>query len=186
MIIAASIYSRILGLAGLPNQLHDLLAGNSASFWSIMLLYVLLVIFLGSTIDTASIILIEFQIFSLARLLRKTVIRNVAKDNITDVIKCYLAEDMNPRRREITALLVDYMHAFARETNLTHEEWWFGIDFLEGSAAIETEYHHEFVRAYDLLGLSSLVDMDAYMRAPPVLTLRICKTSSRDRATGRS
>ena len=38
LITAASIYSRMLGLAGLPNQLEDLLVGSAASFWVIMLL----------------------------------------------------------------------------------------------------------------------------------------------------
>lgn len=63
LITAASIYSRMLGLAGLPNQLQDLLAGNSASFWTIMLLYILLMIFLGTILDTASIILIVVPLF---------------------------------------------------------------------------------------------------------------------------
>ncbi|WP_299984864.1 TRAP transporter large permease [uncultured Ruegeria sp.] len=63
LITAASIYSRMLGLAGLPNQLQDLLAENSASFWSIMLLYVLLMLFLGTLLDTASIILIVVPLF---------------------------------------------------------------------------------------------------------------------------
>jgi tripartite ATP-independent transporter DctM subunit len=63
LITAASIYSRMLGLAGLPNQLQDLLAGNAASFWTIMLLYVLLMLFLGTLLDTASIILIVVPLF---------------------------------------------------------------------------------------------------------------------------
>ena len=63
LITAASIYSRMLGLAGLPNQLQDLLAGNSASFWAVMLLYVLLMLFLGTLLDTASIILIVVPLF---------------------------------------------------------------------------------------------------------------------------
>jgi C4-dicarboxylate transporter DctM subunit len=63
LITAASIYSRMLGLAGLPNQLQDILAGNSASFWTIMLLYVLLMLFLGTLLDTASIILIVVPLF---------------------------------------------------------------------------------------------------------------------------
>jgi len=63
LITAASIYSRMLGLAGLPNQLQDLLAGSSASFWTVMLLYVLLMIFLGTILDTASIILIVVPLF---------------------------------------------------------------------------------------------------------------------------
>ena len=63
MITAASIYSRMLGLAGLPNELADMLAGNQAGFWKIMLLYVLLMLFLGTLLDTASIILIVVPLF---------------------------------------------------------------------------------------------------------------------------
>ena len=63
LITAASIYSRMLGLAGLPNQLQDLLAGHSASFWTIMALYVVLMLFLGTLLDTASIILIVVPLF---------------------------------------------------------------------------------------------------------------------------
>ncbi|MEP6267872.1 MAG: dioxygenase, partial [Paracoccaceae bacterium] len=85
--------------------------------------------------------------------------RNVTKDNITDVFKSYMAKDMNPRTREILNALVQHMHDFARETKLTHDEWRQGIAFLEGCAAIETEDHHEFVLASDVLGMSSLVDM---------------------------
>ncbi len=85
--------------------------------------------------------------------------RNVTKDNITDVFRSYMAEDMPPRTREIMSALVQHMHDFARETNLTHEEWGQGIAFLQGCAAVETEDRHEFVLASDVLGLSSLVDM---------------------------
>ena len=63
LITAASIYSRMLGLAGLPNQLEDMLVGNQANFWTIMLLYVLLMLFLGTLLDTASIILIVVPLF---------------------------------------------------------------------------------------------------------------------------
>jgi hydroxyquinol 1,2-dioxygenase len=85
--------------------------------------------------------------------------RNVTKDNITEVFKGYMADDMAPRTREIMGSLVQHLHDFARETNLTHDEWRQGIAFLEGCAAIETEDRHEFVLASDVLGVSSLVDM---------------------------
>lgn len=85
--------------------------------------------------------------------------RTVTKDNITDVFKGYLSDDMNPRMREVMESLVKHLHDFARETQLTHEEWRTGIAFLEGCAAIESEDRHEFVLASDVLGLSSLVDM---------------------------
>lgn len=85
--------------------------------------------------------------------------RNITKDNITDVFKGYMADEMDPRMREVMGGLVTHLHAFAREVNLTHDEWRAGIAFLEGCAAIETEDRHEFVLASDVLGLSSLVDM---------------------------
>ncbi|MGH1578818.1 dioxygenase [Planktotalea sp.] len=85
--------------------------------------------------------------------------RTVTKDNITDVFMSYMSGDTNPRMREVMGSLVKHLHDFARETNLTHEEWRTGIAFLEGCAAIESEDRHEFVLASDVLGLSSLVDM---------------------------
>lgn len=85
--------------------------------------------------------------------------RNVTQDNITEVFRGYMSEDMNPRMREIMSSLVQHLHDFARDTKLTHDEWRAGIAFLEGCAAIETEDRHEFVLASDVLGLSSLVDM---------------------------
>ncbi|WP_253284224.1 dioxygenase [Ruegeria sp. HKCCD6228] len=71
----------------------------------------------------------------------------------------YLSKDTDPRMREIIGSLVKHLHDFARETNLTHDEWRAGIAFLEGCAAVESEDRHEFVLASDVLGLSSLVDM---------------------------
>ena len=85
--------------------------------------------------------------------------RDVTKDNITDVFMGYVSKDTDPRTREIIGSLVQHLHDFARETKLTHEEWRAGIAFLEGCAAIETEDRHEFVLASDVLGMSSLIDM---------------------------
>jgi hydroxyquinol 1,2-dioxygenase len=85
--------------------------------------------------------------------------RNITKDNITDVFNAYMAASTDARTREVMGSLVKHLHDFARDVNLTHDEWRTGIGFLEGCAAIETEDHHEFVLASDVLGLSSLVDM---------------------------
>ena len=63
LITAASIYSRMLGLAGLPNMLGDIIAQNQLSFTAIMVIYVGLMLFLGTLLDTASIILIVVPLF---------------------------------------------------------------------------------------------------------------------------
>jgi len=85
--------------------------------------------------------------------------RNVTKDNITDVFMGYMGQDVNPRLREVMQSLVSHLHAFAKEVNLTHDEWQKGIAFLEKSGEISDAERHEFVLLSDVLGLSSLVDM---------------------------
>lgn len=63
LITAASIYSRMLGLAGLPNQLGEYMSNSDAGLYQIMFIYVLLMLFLGTLLDTASIILIVVPLF---------------------------------------------------------------------------------------------------------------------------
>lgn len=63
LIAMASFYSRMLGYAGLPNQLDALLQEWDLSFFEIMLLYVVLMLVLGTLLDTASIILIVVPLF---------------------------------------------------------------------------------------------------------------------------
>ncbi|EBA03540.1 TRAP dicarboxylate transporter- DctM subunit [Rhodobacteraceae bacterium HTCC2150] len=63
LIMMASFYSRMLGYAGLPNELDSLLQSMELSFFQIMLIYVLLILVLGTLLDTASIILIVVPLF---------------------------------------------------------------------------------------------------------------------------
>lgn len=85
--------------------------------------------------------------------------RNVTRDNITDIFMSYVAKDSDLRTREIMGGLVKHLYDFARETKLTHDEWCKGIAFPVACATIESEDRHEFVLTSDVLGLSSLVDM---------------------------
>ncbi len=63
LIIAASIYSRMLGIAALPTMFGEWLATLQMSFAGFMALYVLLLLALGTIFDTASIILIVVPLF---------------------------------------------------------------------------------------------------------------------------
>lgn len=85
--------------------------------------------------------------------------RDVTKDNLTDVFNSYMGPDVNPRLREVMSSLVTHLHAFAKDVNLTHPEWEQGISFLERAGEISNKERHEFVLLSDVLGLSSLVDM---------------------------
>ncbi|WP_370320341.1 TRAP transporter large permease [Oricola sp.] len=58
LLIAAHMYSRLLALSGLPGAMVDLLAVYDFSTLSILLLYLLAIILLGTILDAASILLI--------------------------------------------------------------------------------------------------------------------------------
>lgn len=63
LLITASMYSRMLGVASLPAQFNDWLAASGLTLNEIMVLCVLMVIPLGTIIDTASIVLIVAPLF---------------------------------------------------------------------------------------------------------------------------
>ena len=63
LITAASLYSRMLGFVNLPNELNEFLVANQLGFFWIMFAYVVLMLFLGTLLDTASIILIVVPLF---------------------------------------------------------------------------------------------------------------------------
>ncbi|MEP0521315.1 MAG: TRAP transporter large permease [Hyphomicrobiales bacterium] len=63
LITMASLYSRMLGYAGLPNELNTVLETYNLGFVEIMVIYVALMLFLGTLLDTASIILIVVPLF---------------------------------------------------------------------------------------------------------------------------
>ncbi len=54
------------------------------------------------------------------------------------------------------ASLVKHLHDFAREVDLTPEEWLEGIKFLTAVGQKCTEHRQEFILLSDTLGLSAL------------------------------
>ncbi|MEM8801430.1 MAG: dioxygenase [Pseudomonadota bacterium] len=85
--------------------------------------------------------------------------RSVNQDNITDVFMSYFGAETDPRMIEVMRSLASHLHAFAKEVNLTHAEWFQGIQFLERMTEFTDKERHEFILLSDVLGLSSLVDM---------------------------
>ncbi len=85
--------------------------------------------------------------------------RDVTKDNLTEVFNSYMGPEVSPRLREVMTSMVTHLHAFAKDIDLTHAEWEQGISFLERAGEISNKERHEFVLLSDVLGLSSLVDM---------------------------
>jgi tripartite ATP-independent transporter DctM subunit len=64
MIVGASMYSRMLGVSGLPTEIGTTISGMSASYELLIAIYVAIVIALGTLIDSVSIMLIMVPLFS--------------------------------------------------------------------------------------------------------------------------
>lgn len=63
LIVAATMYSRMLGISGLPNELGEWIASADIGYYGILAVYVGLLIVLGTILDTTSIILIMVPLF---------------------------------------------------------------------------------------------------------------------------
>ncbi|RFU14621.1 TRAP transporter large permease [Rhodobacteraceae bacterium W635] len=63
LVIAATMYTRSLGLAGVPVEIGTLMQTATESFLLVVLIYILVILFLGTIIDSVSIILIMVPLF---------------------------------------------------------------------------------------------------------------------------
>jgi hydroxyquinol 1,2-dioxygenase len=82
----------------------------------------------------------------------------IDEKTITDAALDQMPATPDPRLRQIMAALVRHLHAFAREVDLTPEEWLDGIKFLTAVGQKCTEFRQEFILLSDTLGLSALVN----------------------------
>jgi protocatechuate 3,4-dioxygenase beta subunit len=62
--------------------------------------------------------------------------------------------------------LVQHLHAFAREVELTEAEWGVAIEALTATGLITDNHRQEFILWSDALGLSMLVDAMAHPKPP--------------------
>ncbi len=85
--------------------------------------------------------------------------RTVSTDTITQSFIDYMGEQTDERTRVVLTSLVKHLHNFARETELTHDEWRRGLELLFAAGNISSPERNEFVLFSDVLGMSSLVDM---------------------------
>ena len=63
LIVAATMYSRMLALSGLPNDLGEWIIQAEIGLYGILAIYVLILILMGTILDTTSIILIMVPLF---------------------------------------------------------------------------------------------------------------------------
>lgn len=83
--------------------------------------------------------------------------RNLTEDNITRAVLAMHANAGSERLKQLMTSLVQHLHAFARDVNLTEAEWFAGIQFLTDIGHITHEERQEFILLSDTLGLSMLV-----------------------------
>ncbi len=87
---------------------------------------------------------------------------------VTREVLAQMAETPDARLREVMAAAVRHLHDFAREVELTPDEWLAGIAFLTAVGQACTPFRQEFILLSDVLGLSRLVNVmhDAGGREP--------------------
>ncbi|KAL1889610.1 hypothetical protein Cpir12675_005713 [Ceratocystis pirilliformis] len=73
-----------------------------------------------------------------------------------------MGPNMTPRNRELMGSLISHLHDFAREVELTNDEWMAGVQFINYIGTITTPTRNEAHRISDILGLESLVDEIAH------------------------
>lgn len=87
--------------------------------------------------------------------------KNITLDTITEAASTSLAGLSTSRQRQLVQALVSALHAYAKDVQLTHDEWRGALAFLHRCSAITDDSRSEFSLLSDVLGLSSLVDLMA-------------------------
>ncbi|KAE8442327.1 hypothetical protein EG329_003460 [Mollisiaceae sp. DMI_Dod_QoI] len=82
--------------------------------------------------------------------------------NFTKHVIDTIGPNCTPRNREVLGALMRHVHDFAREVELTIDEWMMGVTFLNSVGQASTPIRNEGHRISDVIGLESLVDEIAH------------------------
>lgn len=85
--------------------------------------------------------------------------KNIDLSNISSAASQSFSALPNDRTRQLVQQLVVSLHQYAKDVQLTHEEWRGALTFLHACADISSESRSEFSLLSDVLGVSSLVDL---------------------------
>ncbi len=83
---------------------------------------------------------------------------------ITAAVLERLEQTASPRLKTIMRSLVQHLHAFVQEVELTEQEWIGGIRFLTQTGQMCSDTRQEFILLSDLLGVSMLVDLMSHRK----------------------
>lgn len=85
--------------------------------------------------------------------------RDINQFTITQAVKDSFRTEPGSRFEQLLQGLIDHLHDYTREMNLTHQEWMAVLTFLYDCGKISTPERQEFILLSDVLGFSALVDM---------------------------
>lgn len=80
------------------------------------------------------------------------------EEGSAELVNARMTEAADPRLKQVMGALVRHLHAFAKEVDLTQEEWDIAVDFLTRTGQICSAERQEFILLSDVLGFSMLVD----------------------------
>ncbi len=92
--------------------------------------------------------------------------RQFTEDTLTEAVIARLKDVKDPRFKEVMTKLVKHLHAFARDVQLTEEEWFEGIRFLTACGQKCDDKRQEFILLSDVLGLSMMTVALNHQSAP--------------------
>ncbi|KXL44364.1 hypothetical protein M433DRAFT_81566 [Acidomyces richmondensis BFW] len=83
----------------------------------------------------------------------------------TEAVIAATGPKANPRLREVITALIRHVHDFAREVNLTTDEYMAGVALMNWAGQMSTDKRNEGQLVTDVIGLESLVDEITYKKA---------------------
>ncbi|KAF7903980.1 hypothetical protein EAF00_001314 [Botryotinia globosa] len=85
--------------------------------------------------------------------------------NFTQNVIEAMGPKTSPRMREVMSCLIKHVHDFAREVELTVDEWMLGVELLNEAGKMSDHKRNEGQLVCDVIGLESLVDEITYKKA---------------------
>lgn len=85
--------------------------------------------------------------------------------NFTQNVIGAMGPKTSPRMREVMSCLIRHVHDFAREVELTVDEWMQGVELLNEAGRMSDNKRNEGQLVCDVIGLESLVDEITFKKA---------------------
>lgn len=81
-----------------------------------------------------------------------------------EAVDARMGDEVSPRLREVMASLIQHLHGFVKDVELTQQEWELAIEFLTRTGQMCDDQRQEFILLSDTLGVSMLVDAIQHRR----------------------